>query len=106
MSTKFAWSWRVKEECLAEYVQMHADPWPEVLEEHRKAGIRNYSIFQEGTTFFYCFECDDVEGAFAYIAQSEVCGRWNALTSGMMQVSFDMAEAEPIRPMREIFYLR
>ncbi|MCD9024278.1 L-rhamnose mutarotase [Cohnella silvisoli] len=104
-SNKFAWTWSIKEQFLEEYVSLHLAPWPEIMEEHSKAGIRNYSIFQNGTQFFYCFECDDVEAAFAYIAQSEACNRWNAITSKMVQGSFDFQEAEPISPMREVFYL-
>lgn len=105
-SKKFAWTWTVKEEYLDEYVRMHLDPWPEILEEHRKAGYRNYSIFQNGNQFFYCFECDDIGAANAYIAQSEACGRWNAITSKMVEGSFDFHEEEPIRFMPEIFYLK
>jgi L-rhamnose mutarotase len=105
-SNKFAWTWLVKEDKVEEYVKLHQEAWPEVLEEHSRAGIRNYSIFQEGNRFFYCFECDDVDAAFAYIARSEACARWNAVTSAMMETAFDMGEPEPIRPMREIFYLK
>lgn len=105
-SNKFAWTWTVKEEHLEEYAKMHLQPWPEVLEEHAKAGIRNYSIFQNGRQFFYCFECDDVEAAFEYIAQSEACQRWNAITSKMVEGSFDFNEAEPIVPLREVFFLK
>jgi L-rhamnose mutarotase len=104
-SNKYAWTWTIKAEFLDEYVSMHLHPWPEILAEHTKAGIQNYSIFQNGNQFFYCFECEDVEAAFAYIAQSEACIRWNAVTSGMVQGSFDFNEAEPIKPMREVFYL-
>ncbi|RLQ90189.1 L-rhamnose mutarotase [Planomicrobium sp. Y74] len=105
-SNKFAWTWRIKEEALEDYVQLHGNPWKEVLEEHTKAGISNYSIFQNGNQFFYCFECDDVDKAFAYIADSDVCNRWNAITSEMVQGSFDFNEAEPISPLKEVFYLR
>jgi L-rhamnose mutarotase len=104
-SNKFAWTWEIKKDCLEEYVNMHLEPWKEVLEEHSKAGITNYSIFQNGTQFFYCFECEDVEAAFAYIAKSEACNRWNAITSKMVKGSFDFKEAEPIQPLREVFYL-
>ena len=104
-SNKFAWTWTIKEEFLDEYIKIHLNPWPEILEEHRKAGIKNYSIFHNGNQFFYCFECDDVEAAFAYIAKSEVCNRWNAITSKMVKGSFDFNEEEPIKPMREVFYL-
>jgi len=105
-SNKFAWTWKIKEEDLEEYVELHLNPWSEMMEEHSKAGIKNYSIFQNGNQFFYCFECDDVEAAFEYIAQSEECNNWNAITSQMVEGSFDFNEAEPIKPMREVFYLK
>jgi L-rhamnose mutarotase len=105
LSNKVAWTWSIKEEHLEEYIQLHLAPWPEMLEEHSKAGMKNYSIFQNGNQFFYCFECDDVESAFAYMAQSDVCNRWNAITSKMVQGSFDLQNDEPILPMREVFYL-
>ncbi len=104
-SNKYAWVWTVKPEKLDEYVEMHLNPWPEVLEEHSRAGIRNYSIFQNGNQFFYCFECDDVDKAFKYLDESEACQRWNAITSKMVEGSFDFGEAEPITFLREVFYL-
>ena len=102
---KYAWKWTVKPECLAEYVRMHLHPSPEFMDEHKSAGIRNNSIFLNGNEFFYCFECDDVKKAFAYLDQSEPCQRWNAITSKMVEGSFDFAEAEPIRFLQEVFYL-
>jgi L-rhamnose mutarotase len=105
-SNKFAWSWQIKEEYLEEYVKMHLDPWDSIMKVHSEAGIYNYSIFQNGNQFFYCFECDDVQKAFAYIDENEACQRWNALTSKMVEGSFDLAEAEPIKPLREVFYLK
>ncbi|MCM3746451.1 L-rhamnose mutarotase [Paenibacillus pasadenensis] len=106
MSNKYAWTWSVKPERLEQYVEMHLNPWPEIMEEHSRAGIRNYSIFQQGNQFFYCFECDDVEQAFRIIAESEPCQRWNAITSTMVEGSFDFNEPQPIVPMREVFYLK
>jgi len=104
-SNKYAWTWEIKEEDLEKYVNLHLNPWQEILEEHSKAGIRNYSIFQNGNQFFYCFECDDVEAAFEYIAESDACNRWNAITSNMVKGSFDFSEPNPIKPLREVFYL-
>ncbi|MCD8350038.1 MAG: L-rhamnose mutarotase [Planctomycetaceae bacterium] len=84
-SNKYAWTWKVKPERLDEYVEMHLEPWPEIMREHSAAGIRNYSIFQNGNQFFYVFECDDVPAAFAFIDKSEACQRWNAITSTMVE---------------------
>lgn len=106
ISSKFAWTWSIKIENVNQYVEMHLNAWPEILEEHRQAGIRNYSIFQNGRQFFYCFECDDVEAAFAYLGKSEPCNRWNAITSQMVEGSFDFNEPDPIKPMSEVFYLK
>ena len=102
---RHAWTWKVKEDRLDEYVEMHLNPWPEILDEHSAAGIRNYSIFQNGNQFFYTFECDDVQAAFRYLDQSEPCQRWNAITSKMVEGSFDFATEEPIEFLNEVFHL-
>ena len=105
-SSKYAWTWEIKEEHLEEYINLHLNPWNEILEEHSKAGIKNYSIFQNGNQFFYCFECDNVDAAFNYIAKSDACNRWNAITSKMVKGSFSFKEPGPIKPLREVFYLK
>lgn len=102
---KYAWTWKVKPECLEEYVEMHLKPWPEIMKAHSEAGIRNYSIFQNGDQFFYVFECDDADAAFKYIDQNKDCQRWNAITSKMVEGSFDFAQEQPIEYLREVFYL-
>lgn len=105
-SNKFAWVWKIKPDCLEAYKKLHQSPWPELLAEHRAAGIRNYSIFQYGSTFFYCFECDDPQKAFAYLDKSEVCRRWNSVTSKMVEESFDFGKPNPVVPLQEVFYLK
>jgi len=102
---RYAWTWTVKAECLDEYVKMHLNPWPEILVEHSRAGIRNYSIFQNGRQFFYCFECDDPAAAFAYLDKSPICQKWNAITSKMIEGSFDFSKENPVEYLREVFYL-
>lgn len=105
-NNKYAWTWQIKEKYLEEYVKMHMEPWPEIMREHEIAGFRNYSIFQNGTQFIYVFECDDVKRAFDYLDKSEDCKRWNAITSQMVQGSFDFSESEPIKYLDQVFYLK
>jgi len=105
-NNKYAWVWEIKPECIDEYVKMHLNPWPEIMEEHAKAGIRNYSIFRNGTQFIYTFECDDVKKAFDYLDNSEDCQRWNEITSKMVQGSFDFSATEPIKFLQQVFYLK
>lgn len=105
MAKRYAWTWQIREERVEEYVRMHLNPWPEVMDEHARAGISGYSIFQNGNQFFYTFECDDVEKAFEYLDNSDACQRWNAITSEMVEGSFDFGADEPIRFLREVFRL-
>lgn len=105
MSNKYCWTWNIKDEHLDEYIKMHKNPWEEIMLEHTKAGIKNYSIFQNKNQFIYVFECDDIQKAFNYLAESIDCQRWNAITSKMVEGSFDFNENEPIKFLEEVFYL-
>ena len=102
---RYAWTWRIKQDRIEEYVCMHREPWAELMQEHSAAGISDYSIYRDGNRFFYTFECEDVEAAFRYLAASEPCQRWNEITSAMVEGSFDLGRAEPIQFLEEIFRL-
>jgi L-rhamnose mutarotase len=66
----------VKPDRIEEYVEAHRNVWPEMLDALRGAGIGNYTIFRTGTDVFGYFEADDLEAAERYLAQQEVCTRW------------------------------
>jgi L-rhamnose mutarotase len=105
---KYAWTWKVKPECINEYVQMHLNPWPEIMRAHSAAGFKNYSIFQNGTQFFYILECDgDIDEAFAKMVNDPDCIRWNNITSKMLDVSLENGDVSTgIAYLREVFYLK
>jgi L-rhamnose mutarotase len=67
---------RVKPERIDEYVEAHANVWPEMLEALRGSGITNYSIFRDGNQVFGYFEADDLNAAEAFLARQPVCARW------------------------------
>jgi len=105
-NNKYAWIWKVKPEFVDEYVKMHENPWPEILEEHIKAGISDYSIFRNGNEFIYVYTCEDPQAASKYMAASEACQRWDAITSKMVEGSFDYNQDDPIEYLDEIFFLK
>jgi L-rhamnose mutarotase len=108
MSRKYAWVWNVKPECVEEYVKMHLNPWPDIMKAHSKAGIKNYSIFQNGNQFFYEFECDGDPGeAFDAMTKDPDCIRWNNITTKMLDVSLDKGGlGTEIRFLQEVFFLK
>ena len=105
---KYCWVWNIKPECVDEYVRMHLNPWPEIMDAHTKAGFRNYSIFQNGTQFIYVFECDgDPNEAFSYCVNDPDCIRWNAITSKMIDARLENGDVSTgVNYLREVFFLK
>ena len=54
---RYAWKAAVLPGKMAEYRRRYDEIWPEMLEMFRRAGIRNYSIWQAGDTLFRYYEC-------------------------------------------------
>ena len=69
----------------AEYRRRHAAVWPEMLDALRRAGIRNYTIFRNGTQVFGYFESDDLEAASRFMAEQEVSGRWQDAMAELLE---------------------
>lgn len=69
----------VKPGQIPEYRRRHAAVWPEMLQELKAAGWKNYSLFlaDDGLLVGYV-ECDDFDAARARMALSEVNSRWQA----------------------------
>jgi L-rhamnose mutarotase len=76
MTQRSAFVLRVRPEKISEYVEAHANVWPEMLEALHAAGVKNYSIFRAGNEVFGYFESDDLEAAARYMESQEVSTRW------------------------------
>jgi L-rhamnose mutarotase len=101
---KFAWKGNVLEGKLEEYIRRHDAIWPEMAQLLKKAGIRNYTIWNTGNELFGYYECDDIDTATRIQAESEVVARWGEYMKDVMT-----AETDPetgFHPMlRQVFSL-
>lgn len=97
----------VKPERLAEYVEVHANVWPEVLAMIEECNMRNYSIFllRDNTLFAY-FEYvgDDFEGDMAKMAADPKTQEWWDLCMPMQEPLEDRAEGEWWHNLKEVFH--
>lgn len=87
------------------YVRAHQDPWPEMLDHLRRSGMRNYSIFVEGTEAVGYFEHENLARLDAFDAQAHpVAQAWR---DAMRPLSADkVAQDMGMRRMRrQVFYL-
>ena len=93
---------RVRPDRIDEYVEAHANVWPEMREALHSAGIRNYTIFRAGTEVFGYFEADDLAAAERYLAAQEVCVRWSNKMADLLE---ERVPDRTPRPLEQIFRL-
>ena len=74
---------KVKPEMRNEYIAIHQNPWPEMLEAIRDAGFINELIWYFEDQSIIYFECEDgdYEAANERLRATEVCKKWD-LTVG------------------------
>lgn len=85
-----------------DYVTAHAAVWPELLDELRAAGVRNYTIYRDGLDVFGYYEGDDLDAADKAMAGSDVNRRWQEAMAPLID-----AEITGVAPpsLTEIFRL-
>ncbi|MBO8141188.1 MAG: L-rhamnose mutarotase [Firmicutes bacterium] len=91
------------ESAVDEYLRLHRDIDEEVLAAHRRAGIRNYSIYRHGLTLFAYFEADDPHGSLERLAREPVMERWWSLTGPLMET--DERGRPRVEFLQEAFYM-
>jgi len=99
---RVSWTARLRPDKVDEYVEAHANVWPDALAAITAAGIRNYSIFLFGTRVFAYYECDDPDEAVRVEAEAEATQRWRAKMRGLFE---DEVATEGVDFLPEIFRL-
>ena len=90
-----AWVLEIRPGYEDEYKKRHDEIWPDVVEETRAAGIRNYSIFKHGLMLFGYFETDDLARSIRLLCQGEANKRWDEYMAPIMKVEIDEATGFP-----------
>ena len=88
----------------AEYRRRHAEVWPEMLEELKAAGARNYSIFLRGDDLFGYLEVEELARFQRDMATSAVNARWQAEMAHLIDPLIDPATGFHQR-LKEVFHL-
>lgn len=102
---RYAWKAIVKDGKKAEYIRRHNEIWPELVEVLKKAGISNYTIWNNGNELFGYYECEKGADYAARVqAESEVVDRWNEYMKDVMVMEMDPETgAQP--KMEQVFFL-
>ena len=101
---RYAWCGRVKGD-IAEYKRRHDEIWPEMVEVLKRAGIKNYSIYNVGDRLFGYYECElGAEYAARVQGESEVVERWNEYMKDILELEGD-PETGAQKKLVEVFRL-
>jgi L-rhamnose mutarotase len=106
---KIGFRLKVREGKQQEYIDSHAKVWPELLQEIKDAGIRNYSIFLDGRDLFLYCEIDgdinDFVSAWKRIQATEISQKWSQAMSSLLEPAQGIGEEQAPPMMRQVFYL-
>jgi L-rhamnose mutarotase len=91
----------------AEYLALHAGPWPEVLERLSRYGVLNFSIFLRDNQLFSYLEYAgaDYKSEMAALAADDVMRRWLQLTDACQQPVATARDGQWWAPAAEVFHL-
>jgi L-rhamnose mutarotase len=97
---------KVKREKLAEYKQLHANAWPEVLKMIHECNIRNYSIyFKDGYLFSYFeYHGQDYAEDMKKMAADPITQAWWKLTDPCQEPLETRLPGEWWASMEEVFH--
>ncbi|WP_254055767.1 L-rhamnose mutarotase [Ruegeria sp. EL01] len=98
----------IKPEKVEDYKRLHADAWPDVLDQIRMSNIRNYTIFlrePENILFGYWeYHGDDFEADMAAMAQDPKTQEWWTYTDPCQTPLATGNQGEQWTMLEEVFH--
>ena len=102
----------VKEESLAKYKDLHANPWPAVNKQIKKSNIRNYSIyltqFPDGKYYLFSYfeyTGNDFDADMAKMAEDPTTQKWWKQTDPCQEPLANRPEGQFWKTMEEVYHL-
>ena len=99
---------KLRPERLDEYVEHHANVWPEMLDALSETGWHNYSLFldRSDATLFGYFETPDLAAALAGMDSKEVNAQWQSMMADFFVELDGRRPDEGFLQLENIFYLQ
>ena len=102
----------VKEDMLAKYKELHANPWPEINAKLKDVNIQNYSIyltqFPDGKYYLFSYfeyTGDDFDADMKRMGDDPKTKEWWSHTDPMQVPLSNKNESEWWKSMEEVYHL-
>ena len=96
----------IREDKVEEYKRLHANVWPDVLQNLTDLNCKNYSIFLRGNLLFSYMEYwgDNYDRDMRLMAENKTVQKWWAICTPCQIPMADRKKGEWWAPMEEVFY--
>ena len=98
----------IKPQCIERYKELHAQPWPDIIEQLKQRNIQNFSIFlrePENLLFSYWeYTGTDFEADFARSKDDPRTRQWWELTAPLQNPLDSRESGEWWAPAEQIFF--
>ncbi|MDA8142629.1 MAG: L-rhamnose mutarotase [Thermoplasmatales archaeon] len=75
---------KIREDRIEEYKRRHQNVWPEMIRVLKESGIKNYSIFLEGTDVYGYWECENIDQTLGFLTENAVNNKWQEYMSDII----------------------
>jgi len=94
---------KLKPEYIQEYIDMHDEPWPGLVEAIKNSGFLEEYIYMFGNLVIVVMKCQDFEKSKKWLARHEIFQKWTKRVLSMLEEDKDtfpingkLADLKPI----------
>ncbi len=95
----------VKEEFIGQYCDIHKNPWPEILDAIKDAGVKDMLIWNYKNLSIVYYECDDINRVYEELGKLEITKKWNATVTPWFKESPALDGSGNVQTCEKIFDL-
>ena len=77
----------LKPECVKDYVDIHKNVWPELLNAMKEAEAENLLIYIYKNLSIVFYECEDIDKFYEKYGSFEVTKKWNAIMATLLRAA-------------------
>ena len=105
MSKRYCMVLELKEEYVDDYIEIHKNPWPELLLAEKSAGMVEEIIWIYKNLSIIFFKCEDIKKVFKILADNKVEKKWNLKVGNWFKDEKDKDHLKQMETLEKIFDL-
>ena len=75
---------RLKKDKINEYIDIHLNPWPELIEEIKNSEIFEEHVFIVKNIVIVIIRANDVKNTIKNLQKKEICKKWSSIVKKML----------------------